>query len=70
MLAKSSLLKATELNPNLVEARLILADFYLKERDKDLAREQIESVLKNSPENAQALIRLGDLKILERLIKR
>jgi tetratricopeptide (TPR) repeat protein len=64
-LAKGSLLKAVELNPRLVDARLILADFYLRARDKDLARKQIDSVLEILPDNIQALILLGSLKVLE-----
>jgi tetratricopeptide (TPR) repeat protein len=63
--AKGSLLKAVELNPRLIEARLILADFYLRSRDKDLARKQIDSVLEILPDNIQALTLNGNLKILE-----
>ncbi len=65
-LAKGSLLKAVELNPRLIEARLILADFFIRERSKDLAEEQIDSVLKILPENVQALTLLGNLKVLEK----
>jgi tetratricopeptide (TPR) repeat protein len=64
-LAKGSLLKAVEVNPRLVEARLILAEFYLRSRDKELARKQIDSVLEILPENIQALTLLGNLRVLE-----
>lgn len=64
-LAKGSLLKAVELNPRLVEARLMLANFYVRSRDKELARKQIDSVLEILPDNIQALTLLGNLRILE-----
>lgn len=64
-LAKGSLLKAVEINPRLVEARLMLASFYIRSRDKELARKQIDSVLEILPDNIQALTLNGNLKMLE-----
>jgi tetratricopeptide (TPR) repeat protein len=68
-LAKQDLLKAVELNPRLLDARLILAEFYLRERDQNLAREQIEGALKLSPRHTRALMLKGNLKILEGDVK-
>jgi tetratricopeptide (TPR) repeat protein len=66
MLAEQDLLKAVELNPRLLDARLLLAEFYLRQRNQDLAREQIESSLKLAPKNIRALMLHGNQKILER----
>ena len=41
-MAQQALLKAIELNPQLMAARLILAEFYLRERDREMARRQLE----------------------------
>ena len=65
-LAQKDLLKAVELNPRLVDARLLLAEFYLRVRDQDHARQQIESALKHNPRSVRALMLQGNLKILER----
>ncbi len=64
-LAKENLLKAVELNPLLTDARLILAEFFLKERDMATAGQQIEAVLKQDATNIRALMLQGNLKILE-----
>jgi len=64
-MAESDLLKAIELNPNLLDARLILAEAYLRERNKKLARQQIESAQKISPTDVRVLSLLGSLKMLE-----
>lgn len=63
--AKEDLIKALDMNPKLVDARLILAEFYLRDRDRELASQQIEIVLDLAPDNLNALILLGSLKIQE-----
>ena len=65
-LAEQDLLKAVQFNPRLLDARLLLAEFYLRQRYQDLAREQIESSLKLAPKNIRALMLQGNQKILER----
>jgi tetratricopeptide (TPR) repeat protein len=65
-LAEPDLLKAVELNPRFLEARLILAETYLRGRNKDLARQQIESAQKIAPTDAMVISLLGNLKVLER----
>ena len=64
-LAEQDLLKAVELNPRLLDAKLLLAEFYLRQRNQDLAREQIESSLKLAPKNTRALMLQGNQKLLE-----
>jgi len=64
-LAEPDLLKAIELNPKLLEARLILAEAYLRERNKELARQQIEAAQKISPQDVRVLSLQGNLKMLE-----
>jgi Tfp pilus assembly protein PilF len=65
-LAEQDLLKAVELNPRLLDARLILAEFYVRGRNQELAREQIEACLKMAPRDIRVLMLQGNLKILER----
>jgi tetratricopeptide (TPR) repeat protein len=64
-LAEPDLVKSLELDPRLLDARLILAETYLRKRDKDLARQQIEQALKLSPRHPRTLTLQGNLKILE-----
>ncbi|MFC1823267.1 tetratricopeptide repeat protein [Thermodesulfobacteriota bacterium] len=68
-LAEQELLKAVELNPRLLNARLILAEIYLREKNKQLAREQIEIALKLAPRHLKALTFQGILKIIEGDVK-
>lgn len=65
-LAQQELLKAIELNPNLVEARLLLAEYYLHDGENTFAREQIETVLIQSPQHLKALMLQGELLTLEK----
>jgi Tfp pilus assembly protein PilF len=65
-LAEQDLLKAVELNPSLLDARLILAEFYVRGRNQELARQQIEACLKIAPRDIRVLMLQGNLKILER----
>jgi tetratricopeptide (TPR) repeat protein len=43
-IAKAELIKALELNSTLVEARLLLAEIYLRERDFTFAQKEIQGV--------------------------
>lgn len=54
--------KAIEYKPNYREARLNLADLYIKTNQKDLAKEQIDFVLKLIPGDPDALKLLEKLK--------
>ena len=63
--AEADLLKVIELEPRFYEARLILAEFYLRDRNKELARQQIEAILRLDPEDRRVLMLQGNLKILE-----
>lgn len=63
--AEADLLKAIELDPRFYEARLILAESYLRDRNKDLAGQQIEAALRSAPEDRRVLMLRGNLKILE-----
>ncbi len=68
-LAQQDLLKSVELNPGMVDARFILAEFYLRDRDLELARQQIEIVMKQAPSNVRALMLQASLKSLEGDVK-
>ena len=68
ILARKDLIRATELNPRLIGARLILAEFYLKERNLDLAKQQLKVVLEQNPKNHQALVYKGNLALLEKTL--
>lgn len=66
LMAERDLVKSVELDPRLINARVILAERYLRERHKNLAREQINAVLKDSPGNVKGLMLKGNLEILDR----
>ncbi len=68
-LAEPDLLKALELNPQLLEPRLVLAETYLRERNRDLARQQIESAVKLAPRDLRVHILHGNLKLLQQDVK-
>jgi tetratricopeptide (TPR) repeat protein len=68
-LGRQDLLRAVEFNPGLLDARLILAEFYLKERDVDLARQQIEAAMKIAPRSTRVLMHQASLKVLEKDLK-
>jgi tetratricopeptide (TPR) repeat protein len=69
ILAQQDLLKAVELDPQMLDTRMILAEIYLHERNEDLARQQIDESLKLAPQDARVLLLLGNLKILEQDIQ-
>ncbi|MBP1737710.1 MAG: hypothetical protein H6Q48_3 [Deltaproteobacteria bacterium] len=64
-MGQQDLLKALEFNPGLLDARLLLAGFYLKDRRADLARQQIDAAAKMSPQDPLVLMHAGSLKVLE-----
>ena len=64
-MGQQDLLRALEFNPGLLDARLLLAGFYLKDRNADLARQQIDAAAKISPKNPHVLMHAGGLKVLE-----
>ncbi len=55
-MAQKDLIRAVELNPILIGARLILAGSYLRERNLDLARQEIKEVLGQEKEEAKAAL--------------
>jgi tetratricopeptide (TPR) repeat protein len=65
-LAETDLLKAVELNPGIMDARLILADMYIRDKSPDLARQQVEKVLEIRPNHLRAISLSGAFKLLER----
>ena len=58
--AGTTLVKAVELDPAFVNARLLLAEIYLRKRDFALAQEQALAILKMHPQNFQARLILGN----------
>jgi tetratricopeptide (TPR) repeat protein len=65
-LAKQDLVKAVDLDPGLLDARLILAGVYLRERNQDLAAHQIDAALKMAPQDVRVLMLYGGLKMLQK----
>jgi pentatricopeptide repeat protein len=63
--AIDSLNNALKLNPRLLEAQLTLADLYLRKRDTEKARQQIESALALAPGHSETLMLQGGLKIMQ-----
>ncbi|MBW1803751.1 MAG: tetratricopeptide repeat protein, partial [Deltaproteobacteria bacterium] len=63
--ATTVLLRVVELNPRMLDARLILAELYLREKAQKKAREQINIALKLAPDHLKALTLQGSLKVLE-----
>jgi tetratricopeptide (TPR) repeat protein len=68
-LGQQDLLKAVEFNPGLLDARLILAEFYLNDRNVDLARQQIDAAVKIAPRSTRVLMHQASLKVLEKDMK-
>jgi tetratricopeptide (TPR) repeat protein len=68
-MGQQDLVKAVEFNPGLLEARLILSEVYLNERNADLARQQIEVAMKIAPRNTRVLMHQASLKVLEKDLK-
>lgn len=56
ILARQEFLKTIELNPNKLEARLILARYYLRDGQNELAKTQIERALNQAPQDIKVLI--------------
>lgn len=68
-LAQQDLLKAVELNPAHLDARLLLAELYLRARDTELAKREIESCGRIAPRDIRVVTLQGNLKLLERDMK-
>jgi len=60
--ATASLQEAIKMKPNYRDARISLADLYIKNKQKDLARAEIDAVLKQIPGDPDALKLLDQLK--------
>ncbi len=59
-LARMDLVRAVELNPDYLKARLLLAEIYLREQDYLHAQEESQAVLAATPDNDQARLILGN----------
>ncbi len=57
---KASALKAVELNPNYIQARLLLADIHYRDSSYELAIQQAEAVLKSVPSDYRAILVSGN----------
>ncbi|MBW2000062.1 MAG: tetratricopeptide repeat protein [Deltaproteobacteria bacterium] len=64
-LAQQDLLKALELNPGLLDARLALARLYLGQRKQKLASQQIGELVKQAPGDVRVIMAKGILHVLE-----
>ncbi len=64
--AEEYLLKAVDLSPGLLLARLALAELYLGDRNLSDARLQIDEIFNRAPDNRHALLLQGALKILQK----
>jgi len=65
-LAQANLHTALELDPNLLQARLVLAEIYLELKEAQKARKQIEAALALAPDFLKSVALLGSLKIMEK----
>jgi len=59
-LAKTSLLRAIELNPRFIKAKIVLADLYMRDKAFELARKEGAEILKFLPDNYQAKMIVGN----------
>ncbi len=57
--------KALELNPSLVEARLLSGEVYLKDEQYDKAKEQFEKVFETDPNSNEARVGIASVYIAE-----
>ncbi|MDB4303661.1 tetratricopeptide repeat protein, partial [Desulfosarcina sp.] len=64
-LIEENLSKTLELKPDMLRAKLMLADVYLRNGLKYDAREQIDSALAQSPGRMETLTLLGSLKLMD-----
>ena len=76
-LAEKNMLKAVELKPGFLPAKIILAEIYLRNRSIKNATSQIEEILAISPDNEKALslqaglnMLIGDLKGAEKVCQK
>ncbi len=59
-LAKNDLLKAIELKPDYLKARMLMGEIYLGERNFDMAKESCQKVLAKLPDNFRAWLVMGN----------
>jgi tetratricopeptide (TPR) repeat protein len=64
-LATDELKEVLEIDPNLIAARLLLIDIFLGNKETLKAKRHINYILKREPQNIQALVFAGKLKIME-----
>ena len=62
---EENLLEALDLKPDLLRAKLMLAEIYLRNGLTDKAREQINSAREQSPGRMETLTLLGSLRLME-----
>jgi tetratricopeptide (TPR) repeat protein len=65
-LAEQDLIKAVELNPGLLEARLLLADFHVRDGNRDLARQEVRRLQTMAPDDFRVISLAGTVCILEK----
>ncbi len=65
-LAEQALAKTVGIEPRHTDARLLLADLYMRDRSLDLARQQLDPALKQAPDDLKALTLSGNLLMLEK----
>ena len=59
-IAKASVSKAVELEPNFLKAKMLLSEIYYKERDYDLAAKECQEILQLQPDQYQVNLLLGN----------
>ncbi|MFA5905245.1 MAG: tetratricopeptide repeat protein [Desulfobacula sp.] len=64
-LAKDELTRVVEIDPGFINARLLLIDINIEDKEIGSAKQNILTVLQKDPQNIQALILEGKLKLLE-----
>ena len=64
-LAKDELLKSVQIAPDFIEARLLIIDLHLKDKELRPARSHIAYILRRKPNNFNAVVFLGKMKIIE-----
>lgn len=64
-LAMNSLVKALELAPDYLPARVNLAELYIQTNNFDLAKKEIDEALKQSPDDLTVQILSGSLKMIK-----
>ena len=65
-IGKVELTHAVDLNPGLINGRVLLAELYFREKEFGLARNQVEKVLEILPDHYQATLILGNCYMYEK----